>query len=383
MKIGIDCRIYSTTYGIGRYTSELIRHLLQVDAKNHYVLFFNNPEYDFFQCPNANWSKVLVNAPQYSIAEQTKFLNILNSLNLDLVHFTHFNVPIRYKKPYLVTIHDLTLHYYPDKHYTRRHRSLKKWSQIAAYRYTINNAAKKAKHIIAVTNNTKSDIQKELNINPDKISVIYEGVGGEFQPPSNVGQDRDPGLRLGSNPPSSILPTPYLLYTGNWRVHKNILNLIKAFKTVHEQKSSIKLVITGRQEPDYPEIPALIKKLGLRDAIITPGIVSESKLIELYQNATLYVFPSRYEGFGLPALEAMACHIPVVASKASCIPEVCNDAALYFDPEYPAEMAAAMLTVLNSQSIANNLTQQGIRNLKRFSWSKMAEETLQIYKEAV
>jgi glycosyltransferase involved in cell wall biosynthesis len=371
MRIGIDCRILST--GIGRYVRELINHLAKRDQETQYVLFLNTPDFETYTPPAKNFTTVLTNIPHYSFAEQTRFLRILNSQNLDLMHFTHFNSPIFYNKPSISTIHDLTLHFYPDKFYTQKHRSLKKWAQIAAYRTTIKATAKKAKHIIAVSKNTKKDISQQLNILPNKISVIHEGVAAEFKPATDTTHNKKTLEDLN-------ITMPYILYTGAWRVHKNLINLIQAFNIVSKQIPTIKLVLTGKIDPDYPEIPAIVKELHLEQKIITPGMVTDQQLIHLYQSAELFVFPSHYEGFGLPPLEAMACGTPVVVSNSSCIPEICGTAALYSNPNNYTEMAGTMLKVLLNKELHQQLVQKAEKNLKRFSWEKMAKETIEIYK---
>ncbi|MFH1218310.1 MAG: glycosyltransferase, partial [Candidatus Peregrinibacteria bacterium] len=158
MRIGIDCRIYNSSFtGIGRYTQELIRNFAKLNHEHELILFFNNPAYSKFTPPNSKVKKVLVNAPHYSFKEQTLFLKKLNSENFDLVHFPHFNVPIFYSKPYIVTIHDLTLTLFPGQKMTR-------WYHRLAYYLTIKNAVKRAKKIIAVSNNTKQDIITHLKV---------------------------------------------------------------------------------------------------------------------------------------------------------------------------------------------------------------------------
>lgn len=372
MIIGIDCRIYSTSFGIGRYTHELIRHLAKIDNENHYVLFVNKSEQENVQCPAANFTKVVVNASPYSLREQIHFLRVLNSQKLDLMHFTHFNAPLLYMRPSVVTIHDLILHFFPDKCYTRRSRSLKKWIQILAYRLTVWVTIKKARHVIAVSENTKSDLSKLLHTDPKKITVIHESVGKEFHPPTDNSENQKTLNKF-------AITLPFVLYTGNWRVHKNLLNLITAFSLVCEKIPNLSLVLTGQLHPDYPEIPRLIRNLGLTTKVKTLGIIEETELIHLYQSAELFALPSRIEGFGLPILEAMACGTPVVASNTTSLPEVGGTAALYFDPSHPGQMAEMMLRVLKNQELHHEMVEQGFTNIRRFSWEKTAKQTFELY----
>jgi len=376
MRIGIDCRMYSSRFtGIGRYVYELTENLFRMDTQNEYVLFFNEPEFSHFTAPNARVKKVLVNAPHYSLKEQTQFLHALKKEKLDLVHFTHFNAPIFYRKPSVVTIHDLTLSFYPGKKMSSPiHR--------AAYHLTIKSAIKKAKKIIAVSQNTKKDLQEIFHISDQKIAVIYEGVHEKFQPIAHTPegdkkiQDVKKKLQLDQK--------PYLLYTGVWRSHKNLPNLLQAFHILkNEYGFDGNLVITGRKDPVYaPELEEKTLTLKLENDVIFTGLVEEKDLVPLYNGALAYVFPSLYEGFGLPPLEAMQCGVPVVASNISSIPEICGkDNAVFFDPQDPQNMAEKIFEVTSQKTLREKLIANGLQRVKQFSWKTMCEETLKIYTE--
>ncbi len=370
MRIGIDCRMYSPKFtGIGRYVYELVQHLQKTDSTNEYYLFFNDPIYSEVTITQPNFHKVKVNAKHYSLAEQTKFLFILNSHKLDVMHFTHFNAPILYRRPSVVTIHDLTLHFFPGKKMTSFiHR--------AAYQLTIRAVTKHAQKVIAVSKNTAKDLQKVLNVPSSKIHVIYEGVGAEFQRLKN--QD-------------AIKPTldkyqidrPFLLYTGNWRSHKNIIGLIKAYKKIkRDYYNDIQLVITGAKDNVYAnDIYRTARNHLTNYNVVFPGLVPEKELIELINAATIYVFPSFYEGFGLPPLEAMQCHTPVAASNTSCLPEICGDAAEYFNPRSYKEMASVLRDMLNSPGRRYELIEKGVAHVQKFSWERMTELTHKLYDE--
>ena len=361
--------MYSSTYtGIGRYVYELVEQLKKIDKKNKYVLFFNEPEYSKFKDDAPNFKKVLVNAKHYTLNEQINFLKLLNKEKLDLMHFTHFNAPVLYKAPSIVTIHDLTLSFYPGKKMTSIHHRL-------AYHLTLSSAVNKAKKVIAVSENTKQDLIRLLNTDPEKISVIYEGVNDDFKPIRQESQ-------LAEVKEKYKLDKPYLLYTGVWRSHKNLPNLIKAF---HILKSEYEfdgyLVITGRRDPVYEEeVVGETQTLQLENDVIFTGSVPDEDLIKLYCAASVYVFPSLYEGFGLPPLEAMQCGIPVCASDTSCTPEICGEEnALFFNPHSPESIADKIYQVLSSQTLRNKLIQNGFERVNTFSWEKMAQETLKIY----
>lgn len=373
MRIGIDCRMYSSQFtGIGRYVFELVENLQKIDQHNHYFLFFNQPEFNNFQSGNPNFQKVLVGAKHYSLAEQTTFLKILNAHQLDLMHFTHFNAPIFYRRPSIVTIHDLTLHFFPGKKMTSFIHRL-------AYRATIRAAVRKAARIIAVSRSTGRDLEGLLDVPLKKIQIIYEGVNSDFKVIDNPS-------RLNHTLRKYHIHKPFLLYTGVWRDHKNLNGLLEAFALIR-QKLDLQLVVTGRKDSIYAdEIFDLTRKLGLQSEdtsapphVIFPGLVSEDELIDLLNLAKIYVFPSFYEGFGLPPLEAMQCGTPVAASDISCIPEICADNAVYFDPHSPEDIADKVEKLFTDHELYQRLVTSGLQHVKKFSWSKMAKETHQLY----
>lgn len=373
MRIGIDARMYSTEFtGIGRYVYELVRHLVEADEKNEYVLFMNQPEYDEFDPPSKRVEKVLVNAKHYSFAEQLRYLWILRRAKLDLMHFTHFNAPIFYRRPSVVTIHDLTLSFFPGK-------KMNSAFYRTAYNLVLKSSVRNAKRVIAVSENTKQDLIDITHVSPAKVEVIYEGVGEEFGPRGNK-EEQEEVLKKYS------ITKDFLLYTGVWRGHKNLVNLIRAFALLREgtEAFDLQLVITGEEDPYYPEVKRTVKELGLEHHVIYTGMVPEKELIALYQMAKAYIFPSLYEGFGLPPLEAMRCGTPVVASKSSCIPEICGDSnAMFFDPYDPEDMANVVRRLLLDEGMQKDLRECGLKHSLKFSWEDMAEKTLKVYNDVL
>lgn len=371
MKIGIDCRLYSSRFtGIGRYTNELVDHITKINDEHkrthEIVLFFNKPEYQNFIPPNPAVKKVLVNAPHYSLKEQTQFLKALNKEKCDIVHFPHFNVPIFYRKPYIVTIHDLTLSLFPG-------RKMTKWYHRLAYHFTIKNAVKKAKKVIAVSKNTKEDIISHLKIRAEKIEVIYNGINPQFQ----IIED----LQVVEKTLTKYdIKKDFLLYTGVWRNHKNLTGLIEAFNILKNEKQiDINLVITGNPDPIYPEVLQTIKALNLEKDIMLPGLVSEQELVHLYNGAKIYVFPSFYEGFGLPPIEAMRCGTPVAASNTSSIPEICGEEnAVYFNPNIPQDIAEKIEMLYKNVDLQAGLIWKGMHHSQKFSWERMALHTYEV-----
>lgn len=374
MKIGIDLRMYSSQFtGIGRYCYELVENLIELDKENSYVFFLNEPEYGQFLhdkselLKDERYKAVKVNAPHYSLREQLAFSKTLKKEHLDLMHFTHFNAPIFYRRPCIVTIHDLTLSFFPGK-------KLTKWYHRMGYHIVLKSILKKAKRIIAVSKNTELDLHRLYNFTRSKTVMIHEAVGEEFSvlPMGKVAETMG---KFG-------VDKEYILYTGVHRDHKNVVGLIGGFARLkNDYGFDGYLVITGKENPHYPEIKTTIEKLGLENEVKLAGHVEENDLIGLYNGAIIYAYPSFYEGFGLPALEAFACGTAVCASNKSCIPDICGDAAVYFDPKNPDEMAEKFAELLRNDGLREHLIEKGRRRLKDFSWKKMAKETSDVYQE--
>lgn len=371
MKIGIDARMYGASFtGIGRYTYELVDNLSRLDNEHEFVIFMRKEAFDSFQPPNERFKKVLADFAHYSLGEQLGFLKIVNQEKLDLMHFTHFNAPVLYSSPFVVTIHDLTLSFFPGKKMTSPIQRL-------AYHFVIRNVTKKAKKIISVSENTKKDLIEALKTDADKIQVIYNGINPKFGD-TNPTPRPDLMKKLG-------LQKPYFLYTGVWRDHKNLVGMIKAFNEFNEEVGKqYNLVITGPHNPTYREIPDTITELGAEEDIHLVGLVSEADLFSLYKNALSYVFPSFYEGFGLPPLEAMQCGTPVIASNTSATPEVCGEGnALFFDPYSKDDMKQAMKIIATDPSVRQGLVDRGRERVKEFSWEDMTKDVLNVYNLAM
>ena len=371
-RIGIDARFYSSHFtGIGRYTAELVARIPLLAPDIEFVVFLAPEQYAEFLPPAANVRAVAVTARHYSVGEQTGFLKALRAEKLDVVHFTHFNAPLLYQRPSVVTIHDLTLHRYPGKKMTKlMHR--------AAYHAVVRRSVAHARRIIAVSEHTKQDILEFLHTDPHKIAVVHNGIGDEFVPAKKRGAlPMELATKYG-------ITQEYLLYTGVWRDHKNLLGLLEAVAQMQQAGWQGQLVLTGRPDAVYaPELHAAAARLGVAARLVCTGLVPEEELLALYQHARVYVFPSFYEGFGFPPLEAMACGTAVAVSRRSSLPEVCGEAAAYFDPENPGNMARVMSQVWTDDALRQRLQAMGIVHAKKFRWEQAAEETLAVYRAAL
>jgi len=373
MKIGIDCRLWDET-GVGRYIRNLVEQLLTIDKKNEYILFVlsRDEENIKYQISNIKkkWKLRPADVRWHSIEEQLKFPTTLKRENLDLVHFTYFSVPIFYNRPFVVTIHDLIIN-----HFSTGRASTLPYPiyslKLLGYKFIMSQAVKKAKKIITVSNATKKEIIDHLGVDSSKVVVTYEGV----QLPNK------------KNDKWKIINGKYFLYVGNAYPHKNLERLLKAFKLLN---SDANLFLVGKEDYFYKRLGKKVREMGISDRVIFLQSVLDQELVDLYRNALALVLPSLMEGFGLPALEAMANKCLVLASDIPSLRETCGDAALYFDPYNPKDIAEKMKAVCFNDLPAgkaglNHFSKNRIEGLERakfFSWRKMAQETLAVYEKS-
>ncbi len=369
MRIGIDARLIGQT-GVGRYIRNLIENLAEIDKNNNYVLFVRNKDLEEFKkwkMRNGKWKIVIADISWHSVKEQFKFKNILNEENLDLVHFPYFSVPIFYNKPFVVTIHDLILHHYPTGKASTLPTPIY-WAKIAFYKFVIYQAVRKARKIITVSNSTKDEIVDHLGIDPKKIVVTYEAVDDKIT---------NPKLQK-INGKWKMINGKYFLFVGNVYPHKNAEGLIKAFEKLG--RSDVNLIFVGKEDYFYQRLKERLK--GVNEIKFLSDVKDE-ELSLLYQNAIVLVCPAFMEGFGLPALEAMANKCLVIVSDIPALREVCGENAIYFDPKNPDELAGKMREVLKGKDEYKDMIEMGFKRSQEFSWRKMAEQTFKIYEEVL
>ena len=389
MKIGIDARMYGYAQtGIGNYIRHLLKSIFELDKENNFVVFLLSEEFDNFKIPNERIKKVKVSAKWYGWKEQFLFPIKLYQEKLDLMHFTHFNSPVLYFKKSIVTIHDVTPFHFPG-------HKMKSLIRRIGFKLVFLSSVKKASKIIAVSGNTKNDIINYFKIKENKIKVIYEGVDEQFRARTLAGVhsldckkndlNKIKSYRLSRKLGTELQITkPFIFYTGVWRNHKNLVGLIKAFAILkNKYKLNYQLVLGGKEDPYYPEVRETWQKLGLEKDIIRTGFIDQECLPLFYNEAELFVIPSFYEGFGLIGLEAMACGIPVVSSNTTSLPEILGEAAIYFNPHNPEEMAEKMKLVLTDKKLYNRLRENGFRQIRKYSWERMGEETMRVYKKNI
>lgn len=368
MKIGIDARMYGPKQGgLGRYIEQLILNLEQIDIQNQYVIFLRRENWNEFEPKNQNFKKVKADIGWYGFAEQFKLPSIIKKEKIDLMHFPHWNVPIFYNQNFIVTIHDLLLLHYPTRQASTL-GPLLYWLKNKLFRITLNHAAKKSQKILTISEFSKNDIVKTLAINSKKIDVTYLA-------PRHIVE--------GEKPPFSLfdkykIHKPYWLYVGVAYPHKNLEKLIDGWKIFYNKNSNYQLVIVGKTNYFYKNLTNYIKQNNVHDVILT-DFVPDDQLPEFYKNASLYVFPSLHEGFGLPPLEAMQYNLPVISSSKTCLPEILGNSALFFDPNDAHEIAHCASVAIHDQNTRTNLIENGKNILKKYSWNKTAVSTLEIY----
>jgi glycosyltransferase involved in cell wall biosynthesis len=365
MKIGIDCRMLGPAQGgLGRYVEQLVQELSRIDFVNEYVLFVRKENCDAVKIASEqfNYTKVIADIPWYGWREQFLFPGIIKKQNVELMHFPHWNVPLLYRKKFVVTVHDLLLMHFP----TRAASTLGPvayWFKTHAYKMVLKNAVVRSAHIIVPSEFTKHDIAKTFGVEERKMSVTY-------QAPVKISLNNNSQLISGKR---------YLLYVGVAYPHKNLERLLDAWKLVQEKTNNeYQLVLAGKKNYFYDRLEKKIHAENITDVVLT-GYVSDEELFGLYHHASLYVFPSLYEGFGLPPLEAWTHDIPVAASNRTCLPEILGQGALYFDPESVSHMADTIVIGLKDQSMRSLLRLEARHELVRYSGIKMAEKTLAIY----
>lgn len=368
-RIVIDGR-WRRASGIGRYVENLVREVVRLDTKNHYTLLVAPGETEDWGVHAKRVSFVETDIVWYTPQEQIALPKLLDSLKPDLVHFLNFNIPLRYRKPFVVTVHDLTMLRFKNIRgglvapFTYRLKDV-------VMRHVLKTAVTRSKIIYTPSQYVADDIAKLYRINAEKMIVTYNAADN-FK------------LKGKIDLKNYHIQRPFLLTVGNAYPNKNLERLLYAMQLlVQKPEFGRQLVFVGKEDIFTDRLKALSHKLKLDDHVRFTGFIDDVELAGLYQQAEAYVFPSLSEGFGIPGLEAMRYGVPVISSNATCLPEIYNDAAAYFDPTNTDDMAETIRKVVNNKQQLRKLRELGYQQVKHFTWEQSAKHLLDGYRRAL
>ena len=383
MRIGIDISTvlnHGQDIGAGRYVTNLVRNLLKIDKKNTYVFTGRYVTDKYLEIINRIKSTCTDNKIEFKLYKTTqKKLNLWNSLRFppielmgfkaDLLHCPDYLIPPTLNKIIILTIHDLAFIRFPQFNFD--------WF-IKKYTKEVKRNARLAKIIIADSKSTKDDIIKFFKIDPAKVKVVYLASDSQFKKLANQEKDKKVLKKYG-------IDKKYILSAGTIEPRKNYPTLIKAFNYIKHNNNDFnyRLVIVGRtgwkSEATYRE-----RELSpYKDDILFIGRISDKELVQIYNQAEIFVYPSHFEGFGLPPMEAMSCRLPVIASDSSSLKEVVGDAGILVPSEDYREISRQILYVLKNEKIKKKLREKSLKQAQKFSWEKTARKTLDIYNEII
>jgi glycosyltransferase involved in cell wall biosynthesis len=360
--IAIDARIINSS--TGRYIERLLTYLEKLDSPHQFTVLVRAKDKDFWKPTKQNFSVAIADYHQYTVAEQTKFNAFLRNLNADLVHFCMPQQPLLFKGNAVTTVHDLNL--IRIKENEGMSPIVLKVKQ-AIFANLLRTVTKRSTFILTPTQYTKDDLLDFQPVADDKVVVTYEAADLVSKTEAPVKQFKD---------------KKFLVVVGRAEKYKNQKGAIQAHQLLLEKYPDLWLVIIGKRDKTSEELEQWTKQQGYKH-IEFFGFASDDQLAWFYNHCVAYVFPSFMEGFGLPPLEAMRHGAPVVSSNATCLPEVLGNAALFFDPAKPSEMAEQISRVLDDSKLQKELIGKGIVQADKYSWLRMAQETLDVYNKAL
>ena len=364
MKIGLLMYANDFPYrgGIWRYSYNLARNFIELDKENKYAFIHGQKTPENFVDLEQN-EKIL---PMNSFKKILKLPAVLADDNFNVIHETANFTPLFSKEKYkkIVTIHDLTALIYPQT------TGIKGY---LFFKFYLPRALKRVDSIIVPTENTKKDIQKFYNLPPEKIKVIAHGIEEKFF--RKVDEKEIQNFRI-----KNKLNFPFLLWVGAINPHKNLVTIFKAFKALPTDfQKKYKIILAGYLGDKPNDTLRYIKQSGLEDKVVRFGSVNENELVLLYKSADLFIFPSLYEGFGFPVLEAMAAGCPVISSNIAPLSEIINDAGILISPTDISLWREKLIEIFDSDDIKAELRLKGQRRARQFSWKRCAQEHLNVY----
>jgi glycosyltransferase involved in cell wall biosynthesis len=375
MRIAIDgSSFFRRPTGVGNYTRHLTEALLRLDKDNSYTVFgflLTRPFNQLPSCTNLRYrfirfipGRIYNGLFRYNIAPP---IDVLAAFKSDITFFPNFyRYPLLFAGKSIVVIHDLCFLLHPQYMENQRFTN--------SLRKGVPQSVRKASAVVAVSENTKRELVSHVNVDPNKITVIPNGVDLEAFKPASM-----QSIRVVKN--KYRLPQNYILYFGTLEPRKNIPGILRAYASLpKELKHTYGLVLAGAKGWKYDEIETLYNELtAAGEHIRMPGYIDDQDLAALYSGASLFVFPSFYEGFGVPPLEAMACGVPVITANSSSLPEVVGQAGKLIDPLSVSDISAAMQEILTNQTKAHRMAELGLQQAKQYTWDKSTQQLLGLF----
>jgi len=380
LKIVIDVRRLGD-FGVGTYIRNLVRELARLDRENQYLLVFLPADQGELPDLPGNFARVFHDRPDTHRLNDLAFPLFSRRFAPDLVHIPVQRVPLLMRRPYVVTVHDLSSVLYAEGRRWRQNWDL----------YRLRRGLLRAAMTIAVSAATRRDVEAMLGVPAERVRQIYEAPDPRFLQESRVGEGPESAETLAANRQATLeryqVNYPFILYAGTIRPQKNLPRLVEAFAVLrgdlenHPAYQDLRLIIIGDEISKHPSLRRAVMETRVEEVVRFLGFVPVATLRVFYEAAAAFVFPSLYEGFGLPPLEAMACGTPVVASNQSSLPEVVGEAAVLVNPENVFDIARGLREVLLDQRRRGELVRRGFEQVRRFSWAAAARQVLEIYRE--
>jgi glycosyltransferase involved in cell wall biosynthesis len=373
MNIAIDATsIPRNKTGVGVYLVNLINEISNLDANNSYYIFVQSDDVDSFNIEKDNFHLIIIDSNKYRKVflrlfwEQIILPKKLKEYDIDILHSPHYTSPVFTKVSRVVTFHDMTFYTLPKVHTFFKRLLFKIYMKISS---------KIADKIVTVSESTAKDVEKILDVSSNKTCVTYNAKKDMYKPINN--QENIVEVCSKYN-----IRDNYVLFVGTLEPRKNIKTLIKSYsKLIKEINKEIKLVVVGKKGWMYKEIFELMRSLGIDNQVIFTGFADLEDLPYLYNGAEVFVYPSIYEGFGIPVLEAISCGTPTITSNVSSMPEVIGDAGITVNPNDVDELKDAIKRIIEDDDLKEQFRKQGIEQAKKFTWKNCAKDTLQVYKK--
>lgn len=367
-RILLDTRsLAGKSTGVGRYVTNLIREIINIEPPDLSFSALCLPEDNLPKGIERHVLKgMLSRVGPMNPLQRVICPQLIRYNEYDLYHYLYFDVPRVFSRPIVATCYDIEPLRHPELFSVKIYWYYKIFARILRH----------VDLVIVISENTRRDLIDLIGISPERIRVIHLGVDSSFYPVNN-------SLIMGKMRNEYLIPDRYILYLGNTMPHKNLLRLIAAMELVHQHEPNVSLLLAGRKDKYRPIIEKAIEKAKLGSVVRFLGFIKEEHLPILISGAQVFVYPSLYEGFGLPVLEAMACGTPVVASNISPIKEIVEDGGVLIDPENIKDIAEGILGLLRNPSLAKHIADMGQKRSRQFSWRRCAEQHIDIYREVL